>query len=265
VIPRTGKETEMKIVVIGGTGLIGSKSVERLRHNGHDVIAASPSSGVNTLTGDGLAETLAGAEVVIDLANSPSFEEAAAVAFFETAGRNLLAAEKAAGVGHHVALSVAGTERLGKSGYFRGKMVQEALIRDSGVPYTIVHSTQFLDFLGAIASEAADSEVVRVSTGHVQPIASDDVADAMAEVALAAPANGIVEIAGPERVRMSAIVARYLALTGDPRPVEASPAARDFGYVLEADTLVPGPGARIGHNGLEEGHRRSANRTIAAQ
>jgi uncharacterized protein YbjT (DUF2867 family) len=265
VIPRTGKEIEMKIVVIGGTGLIGSKTVARLRRKGHDVVAASPSSGVNTLTGEGLAETLAGAEVVIDLANSPSFDEAAAVAFFEAAGRNLLAAEKAAGVGHHVALSVVGTERLGKSGYFRGKMVQEALIRASGVPYTIVHSTQFLDFLGAIASEAADGEVVRVSTGHVQPIASDDVADAMADVALAAPANGVFEIAGPERARLCDIVGRYLALTGDPRPVVASPDARYFGYVLEDDTLVPGPGARIGHIGLEEWHRRSASRTIAAQ
>ena len=255
----------MKIVVIGGTGLIGSKTVERLRHKGHEVVAASPSSGVNTLTGEGLAETLAGANVVIDLANSPSFDEAAAVAFFETAGRNLLAAEKAAGVGHHVALSVVGTERLGKSGYFRGKMVQEALIRASGVPYTIVHSTQFLDFLGAIASEAADGEVVRVSTGHVQPLASDDVADAMAEVALAAPANGIVEIAGPERVRLCDIVGRYLALAGDPRQVVASPDARYFGYVLGDDTLVPGPGARLGHIGLEEWFRRSASRNVAAQ
>ena len=255
----------MKIVVIGGTGLIGSKTVERLRHKGHDVVAASPSSGVNTLTGEGLTETLAGASVVIDLANSPSFDEAASVAFFETAGRNLLAAEKAAGVGHHVALSVVGTERLGASGYFRGKMAQEALIRASGVPYTIVHSTQFLEFLGAIASEATEGEVVRVSTGHVQPIASDDVADAMADVALARPANGIVEIAGPERVRLSEAVARYLALTGDPRTVVATPDARYFGYVLGEDTLVPGPGARIAHAGLEEWYRRTVGQTIAAQ
>jgi uncharacterized protein YbjT (DUF2867 family) len=255
----------MKIVVIGGTGLIGSKTVERLRAKGHDVVAASPSSGVNTLTGQGLPEALVGASVVIDLANSPSFDEAASVAFFQTAGRNLLAAEKAAGVGHHVALSVVGTERLGAKGYFRGKMVQEELIRASGVPYTIVHSTQFLDFLGAIAEEAADGEVVRVSAGYVQPIASDDVADAMAEVALAAPANGILEIAGPERARMSDMVARYLALTGDPRPVVSSPDARYFGYVLGDDTLVPGRGARIAHTGLEEWHRRAASQKFAAQ
>ncbi|HET9069792.1 MAG TPA: SDR family oxidoreductase [Amaricoccus sp.] len=255
----------MKIVVIGGTGLIGSKTVQYLRAGGHDVVAASPSSGVNTLTGEGLAETLAGAGVVIDLANSPSFDEAAAVAFFETAGRNLLAAEKAAGVGHHVALSVVGTERLGARGYFRGKMVQEALIRASGLPYTVLHSTQFLDFLGAIADEATDGEVVRVSTGHIQPIASDDVADAMADVALAAPANDVVEIAGPERARMSDIVARYLALTGDPRHVVASLEARYFGYLLGEDTLVPGPGARLAHAGLEEWYRRTASRKVAAQ
>ncbi|MBP7242449.1 SDR family oxidoreductase [Amaricoccus sp.] len=255
----------MRLVVIGGTGLIGSKTVERLRARGHDVLAAAPSSGVNTLFGEGLAAALAGANVVIDLANSPSFDEAAAVAFFETAGRNLLAAEKVAGVKHHVALSVVGTERLGDSGYFRGKMVQEALIRASGIPYTIVHSTQFLDFLGAIAQEAADGEVVRVSTGHVQPIASDDVAEAMAGIALAAPANGVVEIAGPERARMSDIVARYLALTGDPRRVVPSPEARYFGYLLGDDTLVPGPGARLAHAGLEEWYRRTAARKIAAQ
>jgi uncharacterized protein YbjT (DUF2867 family) len=255
----------MKIVVIGGTGLIGSKTVARLRAKGHDVVAASPGSGVDTLTGEGLAATLAGADVVIDLANSPSFDEAAAVAFFETAGRNLLAAEKRAGVGHHVALSVVGTERLGTSGYFRGKMVQEELIRASGVSYTIVHSTQFLDFLGAIAQEATEGEVVRVSTGYVQPIASDDVAAAMADVALSTPANGVVEIAGPERARLSDMVARFLALTGDPRQVVASPGARYFGYVLGDDTLVPGSGARIAHAGLEEWYRRTASQKIAAQ
>jgi uncharacterized protein YbjT (DUF2867 family) len=255
----------MKIVVIGGTGLIGAKTVDRLRGKGHEVVAASPSSGVNTLTGEGLTATLAGADVVIDLANSPSFDEAAAVAFFETAGRNLLAAEKEAGVGHHVALSVVGTERLGGSGYFRGKMVQEAIIRESGVPYTIVHSTQFLDFIGAIKDEATEGEVARVSTGYVQPIASDDVADAMADVALARPANGIVEIAGPERVRMSDVVARYLGLVGDARRVIGSPEARYFGYVLDDATLVPGAAARIAPTGLEEWCRRAASRKIAAQ
>jgi uncharacterized protein YbjT (DUF2867 family) len=260
-----GKETEMKIVVIGGTGLIGSKTVARLRAKGHDVVAASPSSGVNTLTGEGLAETLPGASVVIDLANSPSFDEAASVAFFEAAGRNLLAAEKTAGVKHHVALSVVGTERLGASGYFRGKMVQEEMIRASGVAYTIVHSTQFLDFLGAIAQEGADGDIVRVSSAHVQPIASDDVADAMADVALSAPANGIVEIAGPERVRLSDIVARYFELTADPRRVVASPDARYFGYMLDDNALVPGAGARIAHAGLEEWFRRTSSSRIAAQ
>jgi uncharacterized protein YbjT (DUF2867 family) len=255
----------MKIVVIGGTGLIGSKTVERLRKEGHEVVAASPSSGVNTITGEGVAEAVAGAEVVIDLANSPSFEETAALEFFETAGRNLLAAEEAAGVKHHIALSVVGAERLGDSGYFRGKMAQEKLIRDSGIPYTIVHSTQFLDFLGAIAKEGTDGEIVRVSSAYVQPIASDDVADAMAEVALSAPANGIVEIAGPERVRLSEIVARFLELTADPRRVVASREARYFGYVLEDDTLVPGDRARIAHAGLEEWFHRSSSEHVAAQ
>ena len=255
----------MKIVVIGGTGLIGSKTVERLRRKGHEVVAAAPSSGVNTLTGEGVAEAIAGAEVVIDLANSPSFEEKAALEFFETAGRNLLAAEAAAGVKHHVALSVVGAERLGESGYFRGKIAQEKLIRESGIPFTIVHSTQFLDFLGAIAQSGADGDLVRVSPAYVQPIASDDVADAMTDVALAEPASSIIEIAGPERVRMSDIVARYLELTGDPRRVIGSPEAPYFGYVLDDDTLVPGAGARIAHAGLEEWFSRSANKNIAAQ
>jgi uncharacterized protein YbjT (DUF2867 family) len=255
----------MKILVIGGTGLIGSKTVERLRRKGHDVVAASPSSGVNTITGEGVAEAVAGAEVVIDLANSPSLEEKAAVAFFETAGRNLLAAEAAAGVKHHVALSVVGTERLGANGYFRGKMVQEQSIRASGLPYTIVHSTQFLDFLGAIADEGTDGDLARISSGYVQPIASDDVADAMADVALSAPINGIVEIAGPERARLSDIVARYLKSVNDPRRVVGRSEARYFGYVIGDDTLTPGAGARIAPTGLEEWFRRSASRHVAAQ
>lgn len=255
----------MKIVVIGGTGLIGSKTVDRLRARGQEVVAASPSSGVNSLTGEGLAEVLADAHTVLDLANSPSFEEDAAVAFFETAGRNLLAAEREAGVRHHIALSVVGTERLGTSGYFRGKMVQEDLVRSSGLPYTIVHSTQFLDFLGAIAEEATGHGIARVSTGYVQPIASDDVAEAMADVALSMPANGVIEIAGPEQARMSDIVARYLALTGDTRRVEGSPDARYFGYLIGDDTLVPSEGARIAHAGLEAWFRRSASQGVAAQ
>ena len=187
----------MKIVVIGGTGLIGSKTVERLRRKGHDVVAASPSSGVNTLTREGVAEAVAGAEVVIDLANSPSFEEKAALEFFETAGRNLLAAETAAGVKHHVALSVVGAERLGDSGYFRGKMAQEKLIRDSGFPFSIVHSTHFLDFLGAIAQSGTEGDVARVSPAYVQPIASDDVADAMTDVALSRRRTEPSRLPGP--------------------------------------------------------------------
>jgi uncharacterized protein YbjT (DUF2867 family) len=190
----------MKIVVIGGTGLIGSKTVERLRKKGHEVLAASPNTGVNTITGEGLPEALAGAQVVIDLANSPSFEDKAVLDFFETSGRNLLAAEKGAGVEHHIALSIVGAERLPKSGYLRAKMVQEKLIRDSGVPYTIVHSTQFFEFLGGIAQSATVGDTVTLPSAYFQPIASDDVADTMTDVALSAPINGVIEIAGPEPV-----------------------------------------------------------------
>lgn len=219
----------MKIVVIGGTGLIGSKTVERLRKRGHDVIAASPNSGVNTITGEGLAEALSGAEVVLDLANSPSFEDKAVLEFFETSGRNLLAAEKLAGVRHHIALSVVGTERLQESGYFRGKLAQEMLIKASGIPYTIVHSTQFMEFLGGIAQSGTVGQTVRLSPAYVQPIVSDDVADVMADVALAPPANATIEISGPERARLSELVARYLKAMKDPRTVEADADAKYFG------------------------------------
>lgn len=236
----------MKIVVIGGSGLIGSKTVERLRTKGHDVVSASPASGVNTLTGEGVTQAVAGAQVVIDLSNSPSFEEKAVVEFFETAGRNLLAAEKAAGVGHHVALSVVGTERLQGSGYFKGKMVQENLIRNSGIPYTIVHSTQFFEFTGAIAQTGTVGQVTHVPTAYFQPIFSDDVADAMVAVALAPPVNGVVEIAGPEKVRMSDLVARYLAAIKDPRQVVGDSRARYYGYEIDDGTLVPGNSPRIG-------------------
>src|SRR5262245_20502609 len=188
----------MKIVVIGGTGLIGSKTVAILRQGGHEVVAASPNTGVNTITGEGLKEALAGAQVVIDLANSPSFEDKAVLKFFETSGRNLLAAGAAAGVRHHVALSIVGTDRT-DNGYFRAKVAQEELIKASGIPYTIIRSTQFLEFLGAIAASSADGNIVRISPGLFQPIAADDVAAIVAEVALAAPRNGIIEIAGPER------------------------------------------------------------------
>lgn len=236
----------MKIVVIGGTGLIGSKTVERLRKKGHEVLAASPNSGVNTVTGEGLSQALAGAQVVVDLANSPSFEEKAALEFFEASGRNLFAAEKAAGVRHHVALSVVGTDRLQKMGYFRGKMLQEKLIRDSGIPYTIVHATQFFEFMGAIAQSGTTGTTVRLSPGALQPIAADNVADAMADAALAEPLNGMIEIAGPERAPLSEFVTRFLKATKDPRNIVVDPHARYFELEIDDRTLVPGDGARIG-------------------
>jgi uncharacterized protein YbjT (DUF2867 family) len=242
----------MKIVVIGGTGLIGSKTVERLRKKGHDVLAASPNSGVDTLTGKGLDEALAGANVVIDLANSPSFEDKAVLEFFQTAGRNLLKAGAAAGVEHHIALSIVGVERLQGSGYMRAKMAQEDLIRGSGLPYTIVHSTQFFEFIPGIAQSAAEGQTVRLSTGYVQPISSEDVADAMTDVATGVPLNGIIEIAGPEKFRMSEIVARFLQRTSDPRQVTADPHALYFGTELLDGSLVPIGDARLGHVGFED-------------
>jgi len=247
----------MKIVVIGGTGLIGSKSVAILRRGGHEVVAASPKSGINTITGEGLGEALAGAQVVIDLANSPSFEDKAVLEFFETSGRNLLAAEAAAGVGHHVALSIVGTDRTPDNGYFRAKVAQENLIESSGLPYTIIRATQFMEFLRAIADSSADGNRVRLSPGLFQPIAADDVAAIVAEVALAAPRNGIIEIAGPERAPFNEIVARYLKAVGDPRQVVSDPEARYFGGRVEEHSLVPLGEARLGRIGLDEWLRRS--------
>ncbi len=247
----------MKIVVIGGTGLIGSKTVAILRQGGHEVIAASPQSGVNSFTGEGLKEALAGAQVVIDLANSPSFEDGAVLDFFQTAGSNLLAAEKAAGVRHHVALSIVGTDRTPENGYFCAKVAQEKLIEASGIPYTIIRSTQFMEFLRNIAAEATDGNIVRISPGLFQPIASDDVAANVADVAVAAPRNGIVEIAGPERAPFYAIVARYLKGIGDPRDVVSDPEARYFGGLVGERSLVPLGEARLGHIGLDEWLRRS--------
>ncbi|MDQ0570564.1 uncharacterized protein YbjT (DUF2867 family) [Variovorax paradoxus] len=241
----------MKIVVIGGSGLIGSKVVIKLRDAGHEVVAASPATGVNTITGEGLAEALAGAQVVLDVANSPSFEDKAVLEFFETSGRNLMAAEAAAGVKHHVALSIVGTDRLAGSGYARGKMAQEKLIRESTIPYTIVHSTQFFEFLGGIAQSGTDGDAVRLSPAFVQPIASDDVAAAVADYTLGTPVNGVVEIAGPERVRLSDLVQRFLARTNDPRKVIHDVHARYFGAELKDDTLVPGANPRIGALGFE--------------
>ena len=236
----------MKIVIIGRTGLIGSKTVGRLRSRGHEVIAASPNTGVNTITGEGLATALAGAEVVIDLANSPSFEDKAVMEFFEASGRNLSAAEKASGVGHHIALSIVGTDRLQESGYFRAKLAQERLIKASGIPYTIVHSTQFMEFLSGIAQSGTDGDTVHLSPAYVQPIASDDVADAMTEVAISAPLNGTIEIAGPERWRLSDLVARYLIATGDARKVVPDAEARYFGARLEDGSLVSDNNPRLG-------------------
>ncbi|WP_027683811.1 SDR family oxidoreductase [Rhizobium leguminosarum] len=248
----------MKIVIIGGTGLIGSKTVERLRRRGHDVIAASPNTGVNTITGEGLAEALAGAEIVLDLANSPSFEDKAVLEFFETSGHNLLAAEKVAGVKHHIALSVVGTERLQESGYFHGKLAQEKLIKASGIPYTIVHSTQFMEFLNGIAQSGTVGQTVHLSPAYVQPIASDDVADAMAEVALSAPANATIEISGPERARLSELVARYLKAMKDPRIVEADPEARYFGARLNDQSLVSDANPQLGSITFEQWFAKSA-------
>ena len=247
----------MKIVVIGGTGLIGSKAVAILRRGGHEVLAASPKSGVDTITGEGLKEAVAGAQVVVDLANSPSFEDRAVLEFFETSGRNLLAAEAAAGVRHHVALSIVGTDRTPDNGYFRAKVAQERLIETSGVPYTIVRATQFLEFLGTIAASSADGNIVRLSPGLFQPIAADDVAAIVAEVALAAPRNGIVEIAGPERAPFDEIVARYLKAVGDRREVVRDPEARYWGGRVEERSLVPLGEARLGRIGLDEWLRRS--------
>ncbi len=246
----------MKIVVIGGTGLIGSKTVAILRQSGHEVVAASPNTGVNTITGEGVKEALVGAQVVIDLANSPSFEDKAVLQFFETSEGNLLPAEAAAGVGHHVALSIVGTDRS-DNGYFRAKVAQEKLIEGSGVPYTIIRSTQFLEFLGAIAASGADGNVVKISPGLFQPIAADDVAAIVADVALSAPRNGIVEIAGPERAPFNEIVARYLKAIDDPREVVRDPEARYFGGRVEERSLVPLGQARLGHIGFDEWFRRS--------
>jgi uncharacterized protein YbjT (DUF2867 family) len=246
----------MKIVVIGGTGLIGSKTVAILRQGGHEVVAASPNTGVNTITGEGLKEAMAGAQVVIDLANSPSFEDKAVMEFFETSGHNLLAAEATAGIRHHVALSIVGIDRS-DNGYFRAKVAQEKLIKAGGIPYTIIRSTQFLEFLRGIADSSADGNKVRLSPGLFQPIAADDVAAVVADMALAAPRNGIVEIAGPERAPFNEIVARYLKAVRDPRAVVRDPEARYWGGRVEERSLVPLGEARLGRIGLDEWLRRS--------
>ncbi|RKG58080.1 SDR family oxidoreductase [Corallococcus sp. AB011P] len=242
----------MKIVVIGGTGLIGTKLAKRLREQGHEVVAAAPSMGVNTLTGEGLAEALTGARVVVDVANSPSFEDSAVLSFFETSGRNLLAAEAKAGVEHHVALSVVGTERLLGSGYFRAKMAQEKLIQAGGIPYTLVRATQFFEFMGSIAQAGTDGEAVRLSTALMQPMAAEDVADAVAEAALGKPVQGIVEVAGPERLRLVDAVQLFLRARQDGRKVIPDARARYFGVELEDSSLTPSGTPRIGKTRFEE-------------
>jgi uncharacterized protein YbjT (DUF2867 family) len=235
----------MKIVVIGGSGLIGTKLVRRLRERGHEVIAASPASGVNTLTGEGLAAALAGAQIAVDVANSPSFEDKVAIDFFRTSGTNLLAAEVAAGVDHHVALSVVGTDRLLASGYFRAKMLQEELIQASGLPYTIVHSTQFFEFLSNIGQPSSDGQSVCLPSALVQPIASDDVADAMTDIVLAPPVNGIVEIAGPQRGRLDELVQKIMRAKHDARALITDNHTRYFGAELNDESLIPGDHPRI--------------------
>jgi uncharacterized protein YbjT (DUF2867 family) len=234
----------MKIVVIGGTGLIGSKLVNRLREHGHEVVAASPSSGVNTLTGEGLADALNGASVVVDVTNSPSWEDAAVMKFFETSTRNLLAYEAAAGVGHHVALSVVGTERLLESGFFRAKMAQENLIKSSPIPYSIVRATQFFEFVKNIAGFSTGGNTVRLPPVLIQPMAADDVASAVGRIAMGSPLNGTVEVGGPERFRLDELIRMDLAARKDPREVIADPEATYFGIQVTERTLVPEDQAR---------------------
>jgi uncharacterized protein YbjT (DUF2867 family) len=244
----------MKIVVVGGTGLIGSKVVAQLSQEGHEAIAASPNSGVNTITGEGVAEALAGADVVVDVSNSPSFEATAVLEFFTTSTTNLLKAEKDAGVGHHVALSVVGTQRLPESDYLRGKVAQEDLIVNSGVPYSIVHATQFFEFVKGIADSATDGDVVRLPHAQIQPIAAADVAAVVARTAVGAPLNRTIEIAGPQKFGMDDFIRLGLRLLGDPRQVVTDPNARYFGaHLSEADSeIVPGPGAELFPTGYEE-------------
>jgi uncharacterized protein YbjT (DUF2867 family) len=250
----------MKIVIIGGSGLIGSKLVTRLRERGHDVVSAALDSGVNTLTGDGLAGALARAEVVVDVSNSPSLDDATALHFFETSTSNLLAAGAVAGVRHHVALSVVGTDRLLASGYFRAKMAQETLIRESAIPYTIVRATQFFEFIRRLADGATDGGAVRLAPALIQPMAADDVAAAVGRVAVGAPVYGIVEVAGPQPFRMDELVRQALAARRDPRAVITDPSARYFGAELRERTLLPGDDARIGETNLADWLAQPANR-----
>jgi uncharacterized protein YbjT (DUF2867 family) len=242
----------MKIVVIGGTGLIGSKLVEKLRKDGHDPLAAAPNTGVNTLTGEGLSEALKGAQVVVDVANAPAWGDAEVLDFFQTSSRNLLAAEAAAGVGHHVTLSVVGAERLTESGYMRAKVAQEDLVKAGPIPYTIVRATQFFEFIGRIADSGADGDTIRLSPALIQPESADDVASTLADVAVGAPLNDTVELAGPEAFRLDELAQRVLNASGDPRQVTADVHARYFGAELDDQSLTPGDDARIAPTHLED-------------
>ena len=248
----------MKLIVIGGTGLIGTKVVKDLREKGHEVLAASPSQGINSVTGEGLAEALVGAQVVVDVSNSPSWEDKAVLEFFEKSERNLAAAEAAAGVGHHVALSVVGTDRMLASGYFRAKMAQENLIKASKIPFTIVRATQFFEFVGAIAQFSTEGATVRLPSALMQPIVSDDVAAALADVAIAEPLNDTVEVAGPEPIRMDELVRRFLAAKGDPRKVITDVRAVYYGIEVNDQSLVPGDNPRLGPTRFSEWLARSA-------
>jgi uncharacterized protein YbjT (DUF2867 family) len=248
----------MKIVVIGGSGLIGKKVVANLRQRGHEVVAASPSLGVNTVTGEGLAQALAGAQVVVDVANAPSWEDKAVLAFFETSGRNLLAAEADAGVGHHVALSVVGTDRLLASGYFRAKMAQEKLTKAGPIPYTIVRATQFFEFVGGITQFATEGQAVRLPPALMQPIAADDVAAAVADVALAEPLHGTFDLAGPEPIRQDDLVRQFLKATGDARTVVTDPKALYYGNAVNDQSLTPGDHPRLGQTRFEDWLRHKA-------
>jgi uncharacterized protein YbjT (DUF2867 family) len=248
----------MKLIVIGGTGLIGTKVVKGLREKGHEVVAASPSQGINSVTGEGLAEALFGAQVVVDVSNSPSWEDKAVLEFFETSERNLAAAEAAAGVGHHVALSVVGTDRMLASGYFRAKMAQENLIKASSIPYTIVRATQFFEFVGGIAQSATEGQTVRLPAAMMQPIASDDVAAALVDVALAEPLNSTIDLAGPEPIRQDELVRQFLSATGDQRTVITDPKALYYGTVINDQSLTPDENSRLGPTRFSEWLVRSA-------
>src|SRR5216683_2243763 len=258
------KETIMKIVVIGGTGLIGTKLVNKLREHGHEAVAAAPNTGVNTVTGEGLAEVLKGASVVVDVSNSPSWDDAAVLKFFETSTRNLLTHEAAAGVGHHVALSVVGTQLLAESGYFRAKIAQEKLIKESSIPYSIVHATQFFEFLKGLADISTDGNKVRLAPVLFQPMAADDVASGVGRIAVGQPVNDIVEIGGPERFRLDDLVRQRLASLKDPREVIADPNARYSGAKVSEKTLLPGNNARLGETRFETWLTQSAAKIPSA-